>query len=98
LFSEEDEMKLRNGGLVEVYIDVYGFIGDWFCARVVTKQGERFLVEYRDLVSNEDERKQLRHKLNNCHTRTSPPKKSKYQFNLYDEFDAYENDGWWVGD
>jgi hypothetical protein len=90
-------MKLNNGDLVEVSSDEEGFRGAWFCARLIKKQGAGFIVEYRDLVSDEDETKQLREKVDYRHIRPSPPEQSKDQFNLYEEVDAYENDGWWVG-
>jgi hypothetical protein len=53
-----------------------------------------FIVEYRDLMSVDDETKQLREKVDNYHTNPSPLEQSKDQFNLYEEFDAHDNDGW----
>ena len=51
------------------------------------------MVEYRDLVNDEDDTKQLRQRVDELHIRPSPLEQSKYQFNLYEEVDAYENDG-----
>jgi hypothetical protein len=53
-------------------------------------------VEYKDLMSIEDETKQLREKVDNYHTKPSPLEKSIDQFNMYQEVDADENDWWWV--
>jgi hypothetical protein len=66
-------MKLGNGDLVEVSSDEEGFTGTWFCARIIKKQGVGFIVEYRDLVTDEDETKQLREKVDNRRIRPSPP-------------------------
>ena len=50
-------------------------------------------MEYRDLVNNEDDIKKLRERVDELHIRKSPPKQSKDQFILYEEVDAYENNG-----
>lgn len=73
------------GDLVEVCSDKKGFIGTWFCARLVKKQGAGFIVGYRDLGSGEDETKQLLEKVDNHHIRPNP--QSKDQFNLDEEVD-----------
>lgn len=97
VFSEEKKMKLNKGDLVEVSSDEEGYRGAWFCASFVEKQGAGFVVEYRDLVSDEDETKQLREKVDSRHIRPNPPEQSTDKYTLYEEVDAYENDGWWVG-
>ena len=51
------------------------------------------MVEYRDLVNDEDATKKLRERVDKLHIRPSPPEQSKYQFIMYEEVDAYENDG-----
>ena len=51
------------------------------------------MVEYRDLVNDEDDTKQLIQRVDEVHIRPIPPEKSKDQFILYEEVDAYENDG-----
>ena len=51
------------------------------------------MVEYRDLVNDEDDTKQLSQRVDELHIRPSPLEKSKDQFILYEEVDAYENDG-----
>ena len=73
-------MNLSNGDLVEVSNDEEGFRGAWFCARLVKKQGAGYLVEYRDLVNDEDDTKQLRERVDKLHIRPSPPEQSKDQF------------------
>ena len=51
------------------------------------------MVEYRDLVNGEDDTKKLRQRVDELHISPSPQEKSKDQFILYEEVDAYENDG-----
>ena len=94
VLSEEEKLKLSNGDLVkEVSNDEEGFRGAWLCARLVKKQGAGYLVEYRDLVNYEDDTKQLREKVDEFHIRPSSLEQGKDQFILYEEVDAYENNG-----
>ena len=50
------------------------------------------MVEYRDLVNDEDDTKQLRHRVYELHIRPIPLEQSKDHFILYEKVDAYEND------
>ena len=50
-------------------------------------------MEYRDLVNDEDDIKQLRERVDEFHIRPSYIGQIKYQFILYEEVDAYENNG-----
>ena len=50
-------------------------------------------MEYKDLVNDEDYTKQLRQRIDKLHIRPSPLEQCKDQFSLYEEVDAYENDG-----
>lgn len=94
-------MELREGGDVEVASDEDGFRGAWFSARVVKKEKEKekVVVEYRELRSDKDESKALREKVALRHLRPPPPSLSPppLHYALYQEVDAYDNDGWWVG-
>ena len=56
-------------------------------------QWAKYLVEYRYLVNNEDDTKQMRERVDEFHIRPSSPEQSKDQFILYEEVDAYENNG-----
>ena len=64
-------------GFVIVSSDEEGFRGAWFYARLAKKEAEGYLVEYRDLVKDEDDPKQLRERVDELHIRPSPPKQSK---------------------
>ena len=50
-------------------------------------------MEYKDLVNDEDDTKQVRQRIDEIHIRPIPLEQSKDQFILYEEADAYENDG-----
>ena len=71
VLSEEEKLKLSSGDLVEVSNDEEGFRGAWLCARLVKKHGAGYLVEYRDLVNDEDDTKQLRERVDEFHIRPS---------------------------
>ena len=51
------------------------------------------MVEHKDLVNDDDDTKQLRERVDKLHIRPSPSEQSKEQFIMYEEVDAYENDG-----
>ena len=57
---QSEKLKLSNGDLVEVSTDEEGFRGASFSARLVKMQRAGYLVEYRDLVNDEDDTKQPR--------------------------------------
>ena len=44
-------------------------------------------------MNDKDETKQLRQRVDKLHIRPRPPEQSKDQFIMYEEVDAYENDG-----
>ena len=77
MLSEEEKLKLSNGDLVEVSNDEEGFRMAWFYAWLVKKQREGYLVEYRDLVNDEDDTKQLRERVDEFHIRPRSPEQSK---------------------
>ena len=85
---QSEKLKLRNGDLVEVSSDKEEFKGAWFCARLVKTQRAGYLVEYRDLVNNEDDTKQPRQRVDELHIRPSPPKESKDEFIMYEEVEG----------
>ena len=88
-----EKLNLSNGDLVDVSNDEEGLRGVWLCARLVKNHGAGYLVEYRDLVNDEDDIKQLRQRVDELHIRLSPPEQSKDHFIMYEEVDAYVNDG-----
>ncbi|ERN05810.1 hypothetical protein AMTR_s00006p00258650 [Amborella trichopoda] len=91
-------MALRKGSRVEVSSDEDGFKGAWFTATVTKMVGKtRIMVEYDNLVSD-DENGPLVETLEIVNVRPLPPvPDTPHAFSLYEEVDAFYNDGWWVG-
>ncbi|KAH9304805.1 hypothetical protein KI387_009209 [Taxus chinensis] len=89
-------MSLRKGDPVEVCSEEEGFKGAWFPAAIVRKAGAGFLVEFRDLVTD-DEKSKLREKVDADQIRPQPPNLNKQHYMLHEKVDAYDQDGWWVG-
>ncbi|KAL6865358.1 hypothetical protein ACP4OV_016509 [Aristida adscensionis] len=82
---------------VEVSNDDEGFCGAWFEGTVLKSVGNKFLVEYATLKA-EDETSPLTEAVEVRHLRPSPPDIPVINgFKLFDEVDAFCNDGWWVG-
>ncbi|KAH9304806.1 hypothetical protein KI387_009210, partial [Taxus chinensis] len=89
-------MNLRKGDLVEVCSDEEGFKGAWYAATIVRKAGAGFLVEFKDLVAD-DEKSKLREKVEADQLRPQPPSLNRQHFTLHEKVDAYDRDGWWAG-
>ncbi|PKA54688.1 hypothetical protein AXF42_Ash000523 [Apostasia shenzhenica] len=86
-----------NGTPVEVSSDEEGFLGAWFSATVIKSVDDKFLVEYKDLTT-EDGTEFLKEVIDRLHIRPAPPASPEsWKFRFLEEIDAYCNDGWWVG-
>ncbi|KAF3789124.1 putative cysteine-rich receptor-like protein kinase 35 [Nymphaea thermarum] len=87
------------GDTVEISSDDEGFRGALYTAKIVKLlEGRRYWVEYDTLVSDEDEKKPLKEKIDFWHVRPCPPEvPSDGGFNVYEEVDAFHNEGWWIG-
>ncbi|KAB1200481.1 Late embryogenesis abundant protein 76 [Morella rubra] len=92
------EEIFSKGTLVEVSIDEDGLRGSWFAATIVKAVGkDKFLVEYQSLRTDDDSGF-LREEIDSRHVRPYPPETLVIDcFNLFEEVDAFYNDGWWVG-
>ncbi|KAL4192861.1 hypothetical protein AMTRI_Chr06g196380 [Amborella trichopoda] len=87
----------RKGSRVEVGSDEDGFKGAWFTATVTKMVGKfRVTVEYDNLMSD-DEKGPLVETVEVLNVRPLPPSDTPRAFSLYEEVDAFHNDGWWVG-
>ncbi|XP_068340170.1 protein AGENET DOMAIN (AGD)-CONTAINING P1-like [Pyrus communis] len=104
-FCPERWFKTNNE--VEVSSKEEGFIGSYFAARVVANMGDNYVVEYKELL--EDDERTLYKETVMAHaarpphpnkTRPSSPSDSSannQKFGFGDLVDAYHNDGWWTG-
>ncbi|KAG0448165.1 hypothetical protein HPP92_027961 [Vanilla planifolia] len=85
------------GTLVEVCSNDEVFHGAWIPARIIQFFKSKFLVEYRDLTS-EDGTEPLREVVDYPFIRPSPPETAVFErFKNLEEVDAYYNDVWWIG-
>ncbi|GLJ27223.1 hypothetical protein SUGI_0533710 [Cryptomeria japonica] len=89
-------MDLRRGEPVEVCSDEEGFKGAWYPATVIRKSGLGFLIEFKDLVTD-DEKSKLREKFEADQIRPVPPSLNRQYFVAHEKVDAYDKDGWWTG-
>ncbi|KAI5661857.1 hypothetical protein M9H77_21180 [Catharanthus roseus] len=90
-------MKYRRGNRVEVASKEEGFVGSYFGATIVTKlNGDEYIVTYHNLLKD-DLSGPLREVVSVNEIRPEPPEIEVTSFNLGDEIDAFDNDGWWVG-
>ncbi|KAI5398679.1 protein AGENET DOMAIN (AGD)-CONTAINING P1 [Lathyrus oleraceus] len=88
----------KPGTLVEISSDDDGFRGSWFTGKIVRRLvGDKFMVEYDNLMADEDDTKRLKEPIRLRQLRPIPPKEITRDFKFGDEVDAYHNDGWWEG-
>eukprot|EP00257_Ricinus_communis_P012979 XP_002540140.2 DUF724 domain-containing protein 3 [Ricinus communis] len=96
------------GDLVEVSSDEEGFRGAWYEATILkslsssrscySKRKAEALVQYRNLLSDTDEKKPLTEYVDFSFIRPLPPVPSTIPaFEPLDVVDAFHRDGWWKG-
>ncbi|XP_062152149.1 protein AGENET DOMAIN (AGD)-CONTAINING P1-like [Alnus glutinosa] len=89
--------SLFRGGEVEVCSKQDGFVGSYYAATVIREHGDNsYAVQYKNLLE-EDESRPLIEVVDAEDARPVPPKVLATGFALYEEVDAFDNDGWWVG-
>ncbi|GLJ27225.1 hypothetical protein SUGI_0533730 [Cryptomeria japonica] len=76
--------------------DEEGFKGAWFSATIVRKAGLGFLVEIRDLMTD-DWKSKLREKTRVDEIRPQPRHMNRQHFMIDEKVDAYDQDSWWEG-
>ncbi|XP_043687515.1 protein AGENET DOMAIN (AGD)-CONTAINING P1-like [Telopea speciosissima] len=90
-------LNYRIGDSVEVHSNEEGYVGSFYEAKVLdVSKNHVLMVEYKTLVTP-DESKWLRERVHVSQGRPRPPQLQVSNFNLSDEVDAYDNEGWWVG-
>ncbi|KAK9268808.1 hypothetical protein L1049_000572 [Liquidambar formosana] len=91
-------MEIHVGDYVEICSNEDGFLGSYFTAKVLKRVGKyKFMVEYIDLVCDEDDGKPLTEVVRASYMRPCPPQIQVSGFDVLDKVDAFDNDGWWIG-
>ena len=68
------------------------------CGKDVGKVGRnKIMVEYKTLVSEDDEQRPLSEAVEVSDVRPVPPVVPVSGFEVLEKVDAFDNDGWWVG-
>ncbi|MED6209274.1 hypothetical protein PIB30_053131 [Stylosanthes scabra] len=93
------ESKFKKGIMVEVRDENEGFEGAWFIGTIVSSVGkDRFLVEFRDLITDDGTHQLLKEEVHENFIRPCPPEvPSVSSFKQFQEVDAWYNDAWWEG-
>ncbi|XP_055831070.1 protein AGENET DOMAIN (AGD)-CONTAINING P1-like [Solanum dulcamara] len=91
----------QKGDEVEVASQIYGFVGSYYNATIVSSVGAyHYRVKYKTLLTD-DKSAPLEEMLTAAEIRPLPPHQhetlSENGFRLYDMVDVFANDGWWFG-
>ncbi|XP_043701625.1 protein AGENET DOMAIN (AGD)-CONTAINING P1-like [Telopea speciosissima] len=86
----------RTGDFVEICSNDEGFLGSYFAAKVLAVGKTKLLVEYETLLTP-DESGLLKEIVHYREVRPRPPEIPVSAFRVFEEVDAYDNEGWWVG-
>ncbi|XP_022743963.1 DUF724 domain-containing protein 6 [Durio zibethinus] len=92
----------RKGDEVEVRSKEEGFLGSYYEATVISQLNgnTRYKVQYKNLVEEEDQTRPLVEIVSADEVRPMPPRtvgEATRIFYYLDKVDAFDNDGWWVG-
>ncbi|CAJ1978804.1 unnamed protein product [Sphenostylis stenocarpa] len=95
------KVNFRHGDKVEVCSNEEGFFGSYYLATVVSRLDNGLYVVRYDTLLEEDGSQPLTETLFPKELRPKPPRldsSSSSSFKLYQRVDAFDNDGWWVGE
>ncbi|KAG5047320.1 hypothetical protein JHK86_016726 [Glycine max] len=83
---------------VEICGNEDGFLGSYYQATVVSRlDNGLYVVRYDTLLEDDASQQPLTETLFPKELRPQPPRVSKTDFALYQCVDAFDNDGWWLG-
>ncbi|KAL9297775.1 hypothetical protein ACSQ67_023671 [Phaseolus vulgaris] len=92
-------VNFRHGDKVEVCINEEGFLGSYYLATVVSRLDNGLYIVRYDTLLEDDESQPLTETLFPKELRPKPPRlTATSSFALYQRVDAFDNDGWWVGE
>ncbi|KAJ8573678.1 hypothetical protein K7X08_010189 [Anisodus acutangulus] len=100
--QHQHQHHLTKGSTVEVTSDEEGYQGVWFEATILgvsspTSKKKRVLIEYKNILAEENGSDPLRELVNISFVRPVPLVEKVESFELYDVVDASYKDGWWTG-
>ncbi|XP_074316622.1 protein AGENET DOMAIN (AGD)-CONTAINING P1-like [Silene latifolia] len=101
--TKEDSEMFKKGVAVEVSSEDEGLRGSWYTATVIRNQTQthnKILVEYHNLVADEQGSKKLQELVDPILIRPIPPCSQGPNppvYRVMDDVDAFHHDGWWEG-
>ncbi|KAL2328060.1 hypothetical protein Fmac_021487 [Flemingia macrophylla] len=91
------KVDFASGDKVEVCSNEEGFVGSYYAATVVSRLDNGLYVVRYDTLLEDDESQPLTETLFPKELRPAPPRLPPAPFSLYQRVDAFDNDGWWLG-
>ncbi|KAI3956755.1 hypothetical protein MKX01_039550 [Papaver californicum] len=88
-----------DGDAVEIIGHEDGFWGSYYEAKIIkqTEKVDEFLIEYKTLLEDDENKKLIQETVNVKYIRPAPPQIQVSKFKIDDEVDVFDYDGWWVG-
>ncbi|XP_020236370.1 DUF724 domain-containing protein 6 [Cajanus cajan] len=91
------KVDFLGGDKVEVCSNEDGFLGSYYAATVLSRLDNGLYVVRYDTLLQDDESQPLSETLFPKELRPAPPPLPAKDFSLYQRVDAFDNDGWWLG-
>ncbi|KAI3417316.1 uncharacterized protein J3R85_014590 [Psidium guajava] len=102
--QQQQPPKFEVGTVVEIASTDDGFRGSWYAATVIRGPPPRsssasYVVEFQEIYEDEDGTRRVTEVVEESQIRPIPPNEPnvKRDFEVGDEVDARQNDGWWEG-
>ncbi|XP_060190327.1 protein AGENET DOMAIN (AGD)-CONTAINING P1-like [Lycium barbarum] len=95
--NSKDIGFFRKGDHVEVASKEDGFLDSYYEAIVISQPFKKdYIIQYKTLLKD-DLSGPLKELVTLSELRPVPPRITANVFSLFDQVDAFDNDGWWVG-